>query len=91
MTTVQISPRPRRDRRSCGPPTGPQRTLTDLVLPLATLLGLAERPGEGHSLGTSRPGPVPPPPAATAARSPHTAICVTVADADGIAIGHGCV
>ena len=60
------------------------------MLPLATLLGLAERPGEGHSLGTLDPA-LCRALAATAARSPHTAICVTVTDADGIAIGHGCV
>ena len=37
------------------PPDGPPPTLTDLVFPLATLLGLAERPGEGHPLGTLDP------------------------------------
>ena len=34
---------------------GPPPTLTDLILPLATLLGHAERPGEGHGLGTLDP------------------------------------
>ena len=29
--------------------------------------------------------------AATAVRSPHTTVCVTVTNPDGIAIGHGCV
>ena len=72
------------------PPAGPPPTLTDLVFPLATLLGLAERPGEGHGLGTLDPA-LCRALAATAARSPHTTICITVTDADGIAIGHGCV
>ena len=72
------------------PPTGPPPTLTDLVFPLATLLGLAERPGEGHGLGTLDPA-LCRALAATAALSPHTTLCVTVTNADGIAIGHGCV
>jgi hypothetical protein len=69
---------------------GPRPTLTDLVVPLATLLGLAERPGEGHSLGILDPG-LCRALAATAALSGHTTVCVTVTDPDGIAIGHGCV
>jgi hypothetical protein len=70
---------------SSGPPT-----LTDLIFPLATLLGQAERPGEGHGLGTIDPA-LCRALAATATLSPHTTICVTVTDPDGIAIGHGCV
>ena len=60
------------------------------MLPLATLLGLAERPGEGHALGALDPA-LCRALAATAALSPYTTICVTVTDPDGIAIGHGCV
>jgi Domain of unknown function (DUF222) len=77
--------------RSPFPPPagGTPPTLTDLVLPLATLLGLAERPGEGHGLGTLDPT-LCRALAATAARSPHSTLCVTVTNADGIAIGHGC-
>ena len=71
------------------PPGGPPPTLTDLVFPLATLLGQAERPGEGHGLGTLDPA-LCRVLAATAALSPHTTICITVTDPDGIAIGHGC-
>jgi hypothetical protein len=71
------------------PVGGPPPTLTDLVVPLATLLGLAERPGEGHGLGTLDPA-LCRALAATAALSPHTTLCVTVTDPDGIAIGHGC-
>ena len=69
--------------------SGPPPTLTDLVLPLATLLGLAERPGEGHGLGIIDPA-LCRALAATATLSPHTTLCVTVTDPDGIAIGHGC-
>jgi Domain of unknown function (DUF222) len=71
------------------PASGPPPPLTDLLFPLATLLGGAERPGEGHGLGTLDPA-LCRALAATAAVSPHTALCVTVTDADGIAIGHGC-
>jgi hypothetical protein len=60
------------------------------VLPLVTLLGLAERPGEGHCLGTLDPA-LCRALAATAALSRYTTVCVTVTNADGIAIGHGCV
>ena len=45
-------------RTAIGAPAaagGPQPTLAHLVFPLATLLGLAERPGEGHGLGTLDP------------------------------------
>ena len=63
--------------------------LADLVLPLATLLGLAERPGEGHGLGPLDPG-LCRELAAAAIGSPLTRLCVTVTDADGIATGHGC-
>ena len=58
-------------------------------LPLATLLGQAERPGEGHNLGTLDPA-LTRALAATATLSPHTTLCITVTDPDGIAIGHGC-
>ena len=63
--------------------------LADLVLPLATLLGLAERPGEGYRLGPLDPdlcrslG-------VAAVGSPYSSLCVTVTDPDGIAVGHGC-
>jgi len=63
--------------------------LTDLVLPLSTLLGLAERPGEGHALGPLDPG-LCRSLAVSAVASPHTTLCVTVTDEHGTAIGHGC-
>ncbi|TVZ00844.1 DUF222 domain-containing protein [Trebonia kvetii] len=69
-------------------PSSPPR-LTDLVLPLATLLGLGERPGEGHGLGPLDPE-LCRDLAAAAIASPATRLCVTVTDTDGIAIGHGC-
>jgi hypothetical protein len=59
------------------------------VLPLATLLGLAERPGEGYGLGPLDPA-LCRELAAAAVGSPWTQLCVTITDADGIAIGHGC-
>ena len=61
----------------------------DLVIPLATLLGRAERSGEGHGLGPLDPDLCR---ALTesAAASPASRFCVTVTGPDGIAIGHGC-
>jgi hypothetical protein len=80
-----------------GPDSGPvppslpaiRPRLSDLVIPLATLLGLADRPGEGHGLGPLDPG-LCRDLAAAAATSPDSEWCVTVTDHDGIAIGHGC-
>ena len=71
----------------CGEDAPPR--LADLVLPLATLLGLAERPGAGHGLGPLDPD-LCRELAIAAAGSPHSRLCVTVTDPDGIAIGHGC-
>jgi hypothetical protein len=60
-----------------------------LTVPLATLLELADRPGELPGLG-----PVDPALARDLARastaSPRTTWCLTVTDAEGHAIGHGC-
>ena len=72
-----------------GPfPAGFAARLT-LTVPLATALGLADRPGEAGTLG-----PVDPwlarDLARAAAGNPKTTWCVTVTDADGHAIGHGC-
>ena len=63
--------------------------LTDLVIPLPTLLGWDERPGESHGLGPLDPE-LCRTLAALAAASPHTQICITVTTDDGIATGHGC-
>ncbi len=72
-----------------GDPLATPPRPVDLVVPLATLLGLGERPGESHGLGPLDPG-LARQLAAAACASPGTRICVTVTDPDGIAIGHGC-
>jgi hypothetical protein len=60
-----------------------------LTVPLATVLGLADRPGELAGLGPADPwlarGLT-----AAAAENPKTTWCVTVTDQHGRAIGHGC-
>ena len=61
----------------------------NLTLPLATLLGLAERPGAAHGLGPLDPALVRDL-AATAARSPHSQWCTTITDSQGTAVAHGC-
>ena len=61
----------------------------NLTIPLATLLGLAERPGQAHGLGPLDPA-LARDLAAVAARSPRSQWCVTVTDPSGVAIGHGC-
>ena len=77
------------------PPAGPARGAAGfagrvtLTVPLATVTGLADRPGELGGIG-----PVDPwlarDLAAAAARNPKTTWCVTVTDPDGHAVGHGC-
>ena len=61
----------------------------NLTIPLATLLGLAERPGT-----LSRTGPVDPALArdlaAAAARSPRSTWCLTVTGPDHRPVAHGC-
>ena len=66
-----------------------QRRPADLIVPLATLLGLAERPGEIHGFGLLDPA-LARELAAAAAASARTEVCVTVTSAEGYAIGHGC-
>ena len=60
-----------------------------LTIPLATLLGLAERPGEAQSLGALDPD-LARQLAAAAARNSRSTWCVTVTNDQGHAIGHGC-
>ena len=61
----------------------------NLTIPLATLLGLADRPGT-----LSRTGPVDPALArqlaAAAARSPRSTWCITVTGTDHRPLAHGC-
>ena len=61
----------------------------NLIVPLATLLDLADRPAEIPGIG-----PIDPTLARdlanAAAANPRTTWCVTVTDQDGHAIGHGC-
>ena len=73
------------------PPTGRahDRRPADLIVPLATLLGLAERPGELHGFGLLDPA-LARDLAAAAAASPRTEVCVTATSPEGYAIAHGC-
>ena len=71
------------------PGTGRRPALPDLIIPLRTLLGLARQPGEGHGLGPLDPG-LALNLAAAASLSARSEWCITIVDADGIAIGHGC-
>jgi hypothetical protein len=64
-------------------------TLSGLTLPLLTLLGAAERPGEAHGLGALDPALVRHLTTA-GARHPDSQFCLTITDEDGYAIGHGC-
>jgi hypothetical protein len=61
----------------------------NLTIPLATLLGLADRPGEIPGIGSIDPD-LARDLARAATRNPRTTWCVTVTDPDGHAIGHGC-
>jgi hypothetical protein len=61
----------------------------NLTIPLATLLELADRPGEVPGIGPIDPG-LARDLARSAALNPRSTWCVTVTDRDGHAIGHGC-
>ena len=61
----------------------------NLTIPLATLLDLADRPGEMPGIGPLDPD-LARDLAAAAARTARSTWCVTVTDQDGHAIGHGC-
>ena len=82
--------RPGQDQDSTpAPAPGGFASRVMLTVPLATLTDLADRPGELSGLG-----PVDPwlarDLARAAARNPKTTWCVTVTDAKGHAVGHGC-
>ena len=61
----------------------------NLTVPLATVLGLADRPGEAAGIGPLDPW-LARDLARAAARNPQTTWCLTVTDQHGHAIGHGC-
>jgi Domain of unknown function (DUF222) len=60
-----------------------------LTVPLATMLGLADQPGEAHRLGALDPA-LARQMIAAAARHPRSTWCITVTDDHGHAIAHGC-
>ena len=74
---------------SPGPVPGGFAATVNLTVPLATTLGLADRPGDLAGFG-----PVDPwlarDLARAAAASPSTKWCITVTDQEGHAIAHGC-
>ena len=65
------------DRYPTAPGTAGPAARINLTIPLATLLGLADRPGEAHGLGAIDPG-LARTLAASAATNPRTTWCVTV-------------
>lgn len=71
-------------------PGGAERRpgLPEVIVPLATLLGRAERPGDNRLLGPLDPA-MARDLAAAAARSPHSRWEITVVDVQGYAVGHG--
>jgi len=78
---------------AAGPPLGAVPAgfagRINLTIPLATLLDLADRPGEIGGIGPIDPW-LARDLARAAARNPKTTWCVTVTDEQGHAIGHGC-
>ena len=81
-----------------GGPTGPTGAggvpvgfvgRVNLTIPAATILGLVDRPGTFGALGPIDPW-LARDLAAAAAANPRSSWCVTVTDADGHAVGHGC-
>jgi hypothetical protein len=74
---------------AADPAVPPLAARANLTLPLATLLGLAERPGAGHGLGPLDPALVRDL-AASAATSPDSDWCLTITDSEGTAVAHGC-
>jgi Domain of unknown function (DUF222) len=64
-------------------------TLPALDIPLLSALGLAQRPGQARGLGALDPG-LARKLAEAAARDPRSRFCVTIVNASGHAIGHGC-
>jgi Domain of unknown function (DUF222) len=74
-----------------SPPPAPIRPAAtiNLTIPLATLLGLAEHPGQVTGFGPIDPA-LARTLAAEAAAHPATTWCITVTDPDGRPLAHGC-
>ena len=73
-----------------GPGTGAEVAANImLTVPLTTLLGLADRPGDAPGWGALNPA-LARQMTAAAARNPRSTWCITVTDEQGHAIGHGC-
>jgi hypothetical protein len=81
--------RPDKAAASGGMGPGAFAATINLTTPLATLLDLADRPGEISGIGPIDPW-LARDLAAAAASHPKTKWCVTVTDKQGHAIGHGC-
>jgi hypothetical protein len=64
-------------------------TLRHLDIPLLTAMGYAQRPGAARGLGALDPA-LARRLAEAAARNPRSTFCLTIVNADGLAIGHGC-
>jgi hypothetical protein len=64
--------------------------LLNLTVPLADLIGLAAEPGRASGFGSVDPD-LARQLATAASAHPASRCCVTVTDADGRAIGHGCI
>jgi hypothetical protein len=86
-----------RAARPAGPPAGPAAGAVPagfagrvtLTVPLATVTGLAGRPGEIAGIGPIDPW-LARDLATAAAANPKTTWCITVTDEQGHAVGHGC-
>jgi hypothetical protein len=81
------NPGPRPDMPTGGRTFQPRPP--DLIVPLLTLLGLAERPGEIQGFGLLDPALARDLAVASTA-SLRTEVCVTITSPEGYAIGHGC-
>ncbi len=81
--------RPGHKGESPAPAAGGFAARTNLTIPAATVLGLADRPGEFGAWGPIDPW-LARDLAEAAAQNSRSTWCVTVTDADGHAVGHGC-
>jgi Domain of unknown function (DUF222) len=80
--------RPATDPGTAGQRAGAAARI-NLTIPLATLLGLADHPGEAAGFGPLDAG-MARGMATAAAASPATTWCITLTDQHGHPIGHGC-